>query len=371
MNLTIQRKQQRVAEPLPATRRVDLILAGATGRVGTALRKQLQQNRDELLDDLRIDLRLVTVANSRATAEAFDGFDDDVVESALRFGEKTNWTAYVDRLSDRPHRRRLFIDCTASAEVAALYGPLLRKGIGVVTPNKVALSGELREYAALRDASRAFDAPLFYETTVGAALPLVETIANLRRTGDQLVSVIAVLSGTIAFVVSELHAGRKFSEAVREAIRRGFTEPDPRIDLSGEDVARKLLILSREAGVPLERRHVDLEPLIPKHIRFDGDVDRFIAALRPLDEQFAERVAAAERGGNRLAFVATLRNGHAYVALGAIPIDHAIAKTNAQENVVIIRSLRYAATPLTISGPGAGPDITASGVLADVLRAAM
>lgn len=313
-------------------RRTGVVLAGPRGRVATAFR-HLLASRD--------DLRLVGV---------LDRHD--------------SW----DKLRDLCDRERpIFVDCTASPEIAGRYAELLSRGIPVVTPNKLANAGRLSDWQRLQDLSKAI--PYRYETTVGAALPVLGTISDLRQAGDRLLGVSAVLSGTLSFVLHRVEAGVPFSRAVREAYERGYTEPHPAEDLSGEDVARKLLILLREAGFGFEREDILGEPLVPD-LPVEPDPERFLERLAPWDGVWAERAARARERGERLLYLASFDGVTPRVGVAALPADHPVARGGPGESVIVYRTERYDELPLTISGPGAGPEVTATGVMSDVLRAA-
>jgi homoserine O-acetyltransferase len=312
--------------------RTGVVVAGPRGRVATAFRELLASR-----DDLRL-------------AGVLDRHDD--------------WDRTVD-LCER--ERAVFVDCTASPQIAGRYAELLRRGIPVVTPNKLANAGRLRDWRRLQELSR--EVPYGYETTVGAALPVLGTISDLRRAGDRLSGVSAVLSGTLSFVLHRVEAGVPFSRAVREAWERGYTEPHPAEDLSGEDVARKLLILLREAGFGFEREDILGEPLVPG-LPDEPDPERFLDLLAPWDGVWAERAARAREWGERLLYLASFDGFTARVGVAALPADHPVARGGPGESVIVYRTERYFELPLTISGPGAGPEVTATGVMSDLLRAA-
>ncbi len=345
-------------------RAVGVILVGPRGRVATALRSRLPG-----LETCGVDLRLVAAVDRQHTVWDPDGLDPLRLEEALCAGEPSDWSRLLERFAgfEAP---LILVDCTASAEVADRYAGLLDRGIGVVTPNKLAGAGRLSAWRRLRDLSRSAGAPWRYETTVGAALPVLGTVADLRKTGDRLRSVSAVLSGTLAFVLSRLEAGALFSDAVRDAWRRGYTEPHPKEDLSGEDVARKLVILLREAGYEIEREDVVVEPLLPGGMPDEPDPERFLDALGAQDGAWDEPVARARRRGERLLYVASFDGRAARVGVEAIPVHHPVARGGPGENVIVFRTQRYSDLPLTVAGPGAGPHVTATGVLADLIAAA-
>jgi homoserine O-acetyltransferase len=352
---------------------VRVVLAGATGRVGSQLRAQLARQAPEIATDLGIELRLVGISNSQRMDWDDGGIDPLASPDLLEDGERNDWELLSARLFHRARARReklVFVDCTASPSLPEQYAALLSSGIAVVTPNKRANAGTLERYRLLRSLSGPDGVPYRYETTVGAALPVLGTLADLRRTGDRLLSLTAILSGTLSFVLHRVNEGAPFSEAVREAHELGLTEPDPREDLSGEDVARKLLILLRDAGYDLERQDILVEPLIRAGLLADSDPETFLQALPALDAEWQERVEAARQRGERLLHLATFDGAGPRVGLTALPASHPAARTGPGENVIVYHTDRYAALPLTIAGPGAGPDITASGVLVDLVAAA-
>lgn len=344
-------------------RTVGVILVGPRGRVATALRSRLPG-----VETCGVELRLVGAVDRQRTVWEPDGLDPLTLEERLPAGGPTDWDRLLERCGafDDP---LILVDCTASPEVAARYPGLLKRGIGVVTPNKLAGAGRLSNWRLLRDLSRSGGAPWRYETTVGAALPVLGTVADLRKTGDRLRSVSAVLSGTLAFVMSRVEAGIPFSEAVRDAWLRGYTEPHPKEDLSGEDVARKLLILLREAGYEIEREDVAVEPLLPGGLPDEPDPERFLDALAPQDGIWDGWGNQGNRG-KRLLYVASFDGTSARVGVEALPADHPVARGGPGENVVVFRTERYSDLPLTVAGPGAGPHVTATGVLADLIAAA-
>ena len=362
----------RLAGPilLPAQREDDrtvrVVVAGATGRVGSRLCEQLGR----LKEGSR--LRLVGALNRRRLTWDDAGLDPLAVPAALESGGSNDWES-LDALLGSTREPLVFVDCTASPEVAERYPFLLAAGIGVVTPNKLAGSGDFERWRLLRELSLTRGAPWRYETTVGAALPVLGPLADLRRAGDRLVSLTAILSGSLSFVLHRVNEGTPFSSAVAEAHRLGFTEPHPREDLSGQDVARKLLILLRESGFAVERDEVIVEPMISSGEDGEEDPERFLAGLVRFDEAWAGRAAEARARGERLFHVARFDSSEGkgpQVGVASLPAVHPVGRAGAGENVVVIRTDRYSGLPLTLSGPGAGPEITASGVLIDLLGAA-
>jgi aspartokinase/homoserine dehydrogenase 1 len=267
-----------------------------------------------------------------------------------------------------PHA--VLIDCTASEVVASNYPEWLRRGISVITPNKRANTGSLEFYRDLRAAGRGSGARYFYETTVGAGLPIIQTLRDLIQTGDEIVQIEGILSGTLSYLFNAFDGSRTFSDIVTEARAMGYTEPDPRDDLSGMDVARKVAILAREMGLPLELGEVQVESLVPAELR-SGTLEQFMADLHQEDAVMERRRREAAEEGEVLRFVGSIdRAGNASATLRRYPLSHAFARIQLTDNIVQFRTRRYHENPLIVQGPGAGPDVTAGGVFADLLRLA-
>ncbi len=347
-------------------RRVHLLLAGATGGVGRAFLAQLGAVAPRLEGE-GLDLRVALLASSRHHVWLSGGSPPDRLPelTGLEEGEPPDWNAILDTVVEGTHRNPLLVDCTASPEVAEVYFPFLQAGIPVVTPNKLAMSGAFSAYRLLRAVSREGPTPFRYETTVGAALPVLGTVRSLGETGDRIRRIEGVLSGTLSFVFNRLARGVPFSQAVRDARDRGFTEPHPGEDLSGADVGRKLLILCREAGFVLEPEAVRVESLVPGALVGERDPDAFLQALRDHDHEWEAR--AASTGGRRLVYIARMDEEGAEVAVRVVDPADPFATLREAENLVTVESDRYREVPLTIAGPGAGRELTASGVLSDVL----
>ncbi|MFW6341249.1 MAG: bifunctional aspartate kinase/homoserine dehydrogenase I, partial [Wenzhouxiangella sp.] len=265
----------------------------------------------------------------------------------------------------------VIIDCTASDQVADRYLGWLQRGIHVITPNKHAGSGDLARYRGLRRQLEQGSARWRYEATVGAGLPVIQTLRDLIDTGDHVIRIDGIFSGTLAYLFNRYRPGMSFAELVSEARSAGFTEPDPRDDLSGMDVARKLVILAREMGLEIGLEDVTVESLAPVELAA-ASVDDFLSGLVDHDQAMAARLAQAEEHGEVLRYVASLDDqGRAEVALKSLPRDHPFANLALTDNVVAFKTRRYRDNPLIIQGPGAGPDVTAGGVFADLLRVAV
>jgi aspartokinase/homoserine dehydrogenase 1 len=353
--------------PTPRTE-VRVYLAGVGG-VGGALLEQVARVAPVLEAERGIALRLVGVAGSSrglldASGIALESGVPPALEPLPSAGAALVEAAVADRSAVR-----VFVDCTADGGLPSSYRRLLDAGAAVVCANKRGFSGEYDAYRRVREPRPGYPRA-WLETTVGAGLPVLSTVEDLRATGDAILSVEGVLSGTLSFLFNEVMQGRRFSEAVRDARERGYTEPDPREDLSGQDVVRKLVILGREAGWRLEPETVCVEPILPGTGWAELSVDEFMDRLVEVDAHFeALREAAASRAG-RLCHLASVSEGVARVWVGEVDPEHPCHGLRGADNLVAIRTARYP-NPLVVRGAGAGFDVTAAGVLADVVRAAM
>lgn len=339
------------------------------GLVGKALLRQLEEQAPVLRSRLKVDLRLRAVANRKHMVLAETSMTPSEALERLARGETPLDLALFGSHVRAPHLpHAVMIDCTASEDTASLYEGWLASGLHVVTPNKRAGAGPLDRYRRLR-AEELRGHQWLYEATVGAGLPVIGTLRDLVRTGDRVKRVEGVLSGTLSYVFNVWDGTRPFSEVVREAKSLGYTEPDPRDDLSGLDVARKLVILSREWGHEIELADVDLVGLVPPELS-EIDREEFLARAPELDAPMLERLLAAQARGCVLRFVAHVDAHSATVGLVELPKDHAFAHLKPTDNIIQFSSARYSGNPLIVQGPGAGPDVTAAGVFADLLRVA-
>ncbi len=341
------------------------------GTVGSALLRQIEKQHARLENRFNLDLRVRGIARSdrmllgdrRIDLDDWqDAFEKDAVDLDLAAFE-----AHVNP-DHLPHA--IIIDCTASEFIASQYTHWLSRGIHVITPNKKAFSGAIADYQALQAAADDGSAHYFYETTVGAALPIISTLCDLIHTGDEVHSAQGIFSGTLAYLFNVYDGSRPFSDIVREARENGFTEPDPRDDLSGMDVARKLIILARELGQRIEMGDFPVQNLVPEALR-DCSIEEFLGRLPEFDGEIDALYRDAEKQGRRLRYVARLEaGGDASVGLEAVAQDHPFSNINLTDNIVQFKSDRYSANPLVVQGPGAGPEVTAAGVFADLLRLA-
>jgi aspartokinase/homoserine dehydrogenase 1 len=336
------------------------------GNVGRALVAQITQARERLRTTANVDLRLRALATSGTMVLGDPVLAPADWRAALAQGEPADLRRFTEHVHAEHLPHSVIIDCSASDAVAERYHDWLAQGIDVITPNKHAGSGSLERYARLK-ASRA---QWRYESTVGAGLPVITTLRDLVDTGDEVLSVEGIFSGTLAYLFNRYDGSEPFSSLVRAARGLGYTEPDPRDDLSGRDVARKLVILARENGWKLSLEDVELESLVPEALR-GVPVETFLARLEELDAPMAARLAQARAAGQVLRYVARLDASRvARVSLTSLPLDHAFAHIRLTDNVVQFTTRRYRDNPLVVQGPGAGPEVTAAGVFADLLRVA-
>jgi bifunctional aspartokinase / homoserine dehydrogenase 1 len=341
------------------------------GVVGGALLDQLASQAGRLREECNLDLRVRGIATSSRMlladrAIGLAGWRQRLADE----GAALDPDGFVDHVHADHLPHAVLIDCTASDAVARRYPEWLRRGIHVITPNKRASTAELGFFRELQQSARANGTHYLYETTVGAGLPVITTLRDLIQTGDRVLEIEGVLSGTLSFLFNVFDGAHPFSAIVREARERGYTEPDPRDDLSGMDVARKLVILGREMRLDLEVHDVDVESLVPAELQ-QGDVAEFLEALPSYDARMAERLDTARAGGEVLRYVAHLdQDGRASVRLASYPATHPFARVRLTDNIVQFRTERYDQNPLLVQGPGAGPEVTAGGVFADLLRLA-
>ena len=341
------------------------------GTVGAALLRQIHKQSRRLHDDFNVDLRIRAIARSQSMllggrridlSSWQNEFEGNAVDTDLGLMESH---VNPDHL---PHA--VIIDCTASEHIAGLYSGWLERGIHVITPNKKAFSGAFENYASLRGSARRGSTHCMYETTVGAALPIISTLQDLIRTGDEIRSVQGIFSGTLAYLFNVYDGSVPFSEIVLAARENGYTEPDPRDDLSGMDVARKLTILAREMRQSIGTGDFPVQSLVPEPLR-EVSLNEFLARLPEFDADIEAIYRSARADNKYLRYVARLgADGHAAVGLEAVSSEHPFSNINLTDNIVQFETERYAANPLVVQGPGAGPEVTAGGVFGDLLKLA-
>ncbi|NBB87944.1 MAG: bifunctional aspartate kinase/homoserine dehydrogenase I [Bacteroidetes bacterium] len=339
------------------------------GNVGSALLDQLATEAERLRTQHRIDIRVRGIVDSQHMLLTEQQLNLATWAEAL--GESTTPTdleAFADHIQTDYHPHAVLIDCTSSSAVAGRYEDWLKRGIHIVTPNKKANTAPLPAYRTLHTTRRSGSARYLYETTVGAGLPVIQTLRNLVETGDRVHAIEGILSGTLSYLFNAFNGERAFSEILQEAKANGFTEPDPRDDLSGMDVARKVVILGREMGVDVSLEDVEVESLVPDALA-EGSVAEFMAGLPAHDEAMTQILQDARAAGQVLRFVGRIdHTGAATVKLGRYDDSHPFARIHRTDNIVQFRTARYRENPLIVQGPGAGPAVTAAGIFADLLR---
>lgn len=349
-------------------KQLNLFIAG-TGNVGSRLLAQLKQQYSYLLENLRLQVRVVGLANSKKMFFNDEGIDLNKWKGLLQEGDDMDLKRFVSTSRSKNLRNAVFVDITANHEVASCYDDLLQKSISVVACNKIACSSPFAYYKKLKNLSREYNAPFFFETNVGAGLPVIGTLNDLLRSGDKVNKIEAVLSGTLNFVFNNYNGKKKFAEVVRQAQDEGYTEPDPRLDLSGTDVMRKIMILAREAGEKIEMEEIQNKAFMPASC-MQGTVEEFYEAMAKEEDHFKKLYQEAEDAGKKLKFVARYEDGKASVGLQHIDPNHDFYHLYGKDNIVLFYTDRYPEQPLVVKGAGAGAEVTASGVFADIIRAA-
>ena len=338
------------------------------GTVGAQLLEQIQQQYATLLAHQHLQLNVVGIANSRTAIFDADGLDLSNYREQLKLTEKSSSSFSIKQAALQLANlyNSVFVDCTASADVASIYLSLLENNISVVTANKIAASSEYTHYMQLKQTALDRGVKFLFETNVGAGLPIIGTINDLRNSGDKILRIEAVLSGTLNFIFNEIAADVPFSETIRRAKEQGYSEPDPRIDLSGKDVIRKLVILAREAGYQVEQEDVEKHLFVPDKY-FQGTVDDFWKQLPELDTDFENRRKELETKGLRWRFVAKMEEGKTCVSLETVDAAHPFYQLEGSNNIILITTERYHDYPMMIRGYGAGAGVTAAGVFANIM----
>jgi aspartokinase/homoserine dehydrogenase 1 len=349
-------------------KQVNLYIVGV-GNVGSRLMEQLKNQKQSLFDDLKLQIRVVGIANSRTMTLNEKGIDLKNWKEELGSGESMELEKFTEHILSKNLRNSVLVDVTSSEEVTSLYASLLRKSIGIVACSKIAASSTYSNYLNLKRLAREYNSVFLFETNVGASLPIIGTLNDLVRSGDRVRRIQAVLSGTLNFVFNNYDGTRPFAEVVKQAQDEGYAEPDPRIDLCGTDVMRKILILAREAGYSMEIADIESRSFLPDSCLV-GDVSNFYQEMARNEAHFRSLYEQASQSGKKLKFVATLQDGKACVGLEEIGSDHDLYNLFGKDNVVLFFTDRYVDQPLVIKGAGAGADVTASGIFADVMRAA-
>ena len=349
-------------------KQVNLFVVGV-GNVGSRLMDQLKEQQKFLLDKLHLQIRVVGIGNSKKMVLNEDGIDINKWQEQLNQGETMELNDFMAFIDQKNLRNSVFVDVTSSEKISGCYARLLRKSVAVVACNKIATSSPYENYELLKNLAREYNTSYLFETNVGASLPIIGTLNDLIRSGDKVNRIEAVLSGTLNFVFNNYDGSVPFARIVKQAQDEGYAEPDPRIDLSGTDVMRKILILAREAGYRMEMNDIKSNSFLPESC-MQGDVAAFYLEMEKHEAHFRQLYQAAADKRCKLKFVASLENGKASVGLQQIGPDHDLFHLYGKDNVVLFYTDRYIQQPMVIKGAGAGAEVTASGIFADIIRAA-
>lgn len=349
---------------------VNIFLVGP-GVVGGALLNIISDQINHFKTKLNVDFRVAGIANSKKMILNKDGIKvSDWQNEIAKCRTKSNMDKFISAIMEMNLKNSILVDSTSGNILVPKYNEVLVSGISVVTPNKVANSESYEKYKSIRESALKGNTEFRYETNVGAALPIIDTLRDLINNGDELIKIEGVLSGTLSYIFNSLKEGKKFSDVVKDAKSRGFTEPDPRDDLSGLDIARKLLILIRESGKKIELSEIKVDNLVPEQLRNIKSIPKFLSELKNLDKDFEEKRLKAEAKNKVLAYIGKYSNGKATVKIEEIDSKHPFFTLKGIDNIVSFTTRYYKDIPLVIKGPGAGPEFTASGVLSDILKIA-
>ncbi len=348
---------------------VNVFVVG-TGVIGGALLRQIAGQRDTLIEKNKIDVKVCGILNLDGFVIDDDGIDLENWEQIIKDnGDQSGLDAFVDKLIAEDMRNSVFVDNTASKAIADHYERLIQRSISIVTPNKIANSSPYERYTQLHEMVANSGARFLYETNVGAGLPIISTLKDLINSGDQVIKMEAILSGSLNFIFSNMNLENDFFSTVKKARELGYTEPDPKLDLSGMDVARKILILSREIGCPFNLDDLTVENCLSPESQKTETVEQLWETLEKYDNKsMAERVAKAVSEGKRLKYVATYENGKAFTSIKMVGPEHPFYNILGSDNIIAFTTARYKTNPLIVIGPGAGAEVTAAGVFADIIR---
>ncbi|MFP4622105.1 MAG: bifunctional aspartate kinase/homoserine dehydrogenase I [Bacteroidales bacterium] len=353
---------------LSEIKKVHLYIAG-TGNVGQQFIRLIHEQQDAFREEFNLEFKLIGMINSRKMLMNKEGIDwKDAVSEIESHGSPSSWKEFFSNMVSFNLRNTVFVDNTASEEIGNVYEQLLQHSISIATCNKIAASGDYGNYNKLKKLAYRNRAHFLFETNVGAGLPVLSTIRNLKKTGDRIDRIDAVLSGSMNFILNKISSGMTFFQAMKEAMERGYTEPDPRTDLLGTDATRKMIILAREAGYPIESQDVELISFLPETVEQASSIEAFTEAVRENDALITEKWQEEILQGKKLRFVSTLNQGEVKLGVDAFPKEHPFYDLDNADNIILLHTRWYNEQPLVIKGAGAGVDVTASGVLNDVFE---
>ncbi|MBY0378842.1 MAG: bifunctional aspartate kinase/homoserine dehydrogenase I [Burkholderiales bacterium] len=348
---------------------LNLFMIGV-GLIGGTLIHQLSCNRQYLLKSQNLKINIVGLANTKNMLIDVAGINTESWQNTLTNAPLVNLEKFVHTMQTLNLSNTVFVDCTSNKKIANFYSEILASSIAITTPNKVANSGSYTAYLNLQNLAQRYNTKYLYETNVGAGLPIINTLQNLKLSGDRIIKIEGVLSGTLSFIFNNFTGDKQFSKIVREAKAKGYTEPDPRSDLSGLDVARKILILARESGAELEMDDIKLENILPKECLNANTIDEFFISLEQHNDYFETLKQKAEKSGKKLRMIASYTKNQAEVKLKSVDQNHPFYNLQGSDNIIAFTTERYKDQPLVVQGPGAGAEVTASGIFAEVISIA-
>jgi aspartokinase/homoserine dehydrogenase 1 len=350
---------------------INLFVVG-TGLIGGTLFKQIQNQLEFLAKELFVDLKIIAIANDKRMVFDTNGIPINSWGEELNSGkgEESNLEVFVSKMKSLNLTNSIFVDCTSSEEILTKYLEILESSISIVTPNKKANSSKYEFYTELKRAAQKHNVKFYYETNVGAGLPIIHTIQDLVTSGDKIFKIEGILSGTLSYLFNTYDGSVPFSKVLRDAQKKGYTEPDPRDDLNGLDVARKILILVRESGYQLELSDIDVENLTPEEARGNCSIEEFYKILEKYDDEFLERYKQAVSEDKVLRYIAHYENGKAEIKLKAVDRKHPFYSLSANDNILALQTAYYCERPMVVQRPGAGAEVTSGGVFADIIRIA-
>lgn len=338
-----------------------------TGLIGKTLMNQISKHRDYLKSSRSLEISIAGISNSRKMIFDVDGISSKRYAENIEKGETADMVQFVQAMINMNLPQSIFVDCTSSDMVVKHYAEIMENSISIVTPNKLANSDTYKNYLNLRKIAAKRNVRFLYETNVGAGLPVINTLTDLLNSGDEIRRIEAVLSGTLSFIFNNFNEGTAFSDIVKQAQEKGYTEPDPRIDLSGKDVARKLLILARETGMKIEMKDIQIDSILPLSCLKASSVPAFFVELKKNNHLFEARRAKAAKSNKVLRFIASLDNGKAKISLQEVDSSHPFYNLSGSDNIISFTTERYSDRPLVVKGPGAGAEVTAAGVFAEII----